>query len=174
MRRSRLPFTRATAAAVACLGVSLGLAGCGFDVQSLQPDLSGQGVNVNAGQVRIRDLVVVETGAQTGRLAGTLTSPTEDQMVSVAGFVHNLDGRQGAPLTTTGQAVTVPAGGVVILTDGPGVMVASPDLKAGLTVDLTLRFRSGAQTTVKTVIVDKSNPVYRSVTPAPSVSTSRT
>lgn len=169
MRRSRLSPVRATAAAAASVVLALGLTGCGFDLQSLQPDTHGQGVNTEAGGVKIRDLLIVETSSETGRLAGTLiSSSAADQLVSVSGHVITLEGNQGAALTASGSAVQVPAGGLVVLTDGPGVMVTSSDLRAGLTATITLRFQSGAETTVTTVIVDTQSPVYRTVTPAPT------
>lgn len=173
------PLTRGTQrariASVIGLVLCLGLAGCGFDAQTQQPDTPGQGVNADAGTVKLRDIVIVSTDEGSGRVAGALAAPEEDQLASVTGFPLKADGSHGEPFSSTVTTLTIPAGGLLDLTFGSGgVTLRSPDLTPGYSAELTFRFRSGEHTTLRTVVVDTGHPAYASVTPVPEISAEAT
>ncbi|WP_028709637.1 hypothetical protein [Propionicicella superfundia] len=175
MRSSIVPLAKATGAIALAATLSLGLAGCGFDVQTLQVDSPGQGVNTDAGQVKIRDIALVATGEHTARVTGAVTSPAADRLVSVDGHPFTPDGDTGTAFRVTGAPIAVPAGDVLDLTFGTtGIMVTSPDLTAGYSAELTFTFASGASATVQTLILDTEAKDFSSVTPVPPATTSAT
>lgn len=171
MRRSSLTARRTVAVLALGLIVALPLSGCGFDAQTLQADSPGQGVNVDAGAVKIRDVVLVYDGG-SARVTGAIVSPTEDQLVSVSGHPVMGDGSEGKRFTVTGGPVTVPAGGLVDLTFGnEGFMVSSPDLRPGYEAVVSFTFRSGASAQITTIVMDRTDPDFENVTPVPPAPT---
>lgn len=164
-RRRRRPV-RALAVA---LGLALALAGCGFDSATLQTYTPAHGVNVDAGGVKVRNLLVVSKKDGSGIVSATMVSHATDRLSTVAGVPIRQDGTTGAPLTVimNGQVDLAPSRLVTLTSPTPLVEVSSPDLKPGLTVDLVLTFASGARTQVKAPVMGFEDPIYSTLTPTP-------
>jgi hypothetical protein len=52
-----------------------------------------------------------------------------------------------------------------VLTDGPFITVRSPDLKAGLTADVTLQFSTAGSATVRVPVIDGNEGPYATISP---------
>jgi hypothetical protein len=168
MRPPTLPFAKVTAGLAACATITLGLTGCGFDEGTLDVISPGQGVNTDAGQVAIRNIVLVATAEHTARITGVLSSPVADRLVAVSGHPHTSQGTAGAAFTVAGPPLALSANTLLDLTDGrTGVMVSSPDLVSGYSADVTFTFASGASGTVIAPVFDTQVKDYSSVTPVP-------
>ncbi len=168
MRLNRVSPTRVISALAVGLALALGLTGCGFNAQTLQSDSPGQGVNVDANDIAIRDIVLVVTGEHTGRLTGAILSPDTDKLVSVEGYPLK-DGEPGEQFVTTGAPLSVTGGELFNLTEGDkGIMLSSPDLEAGYDAQIEFTFSSGASATTKVVVLDTESMVFSSVTPVPN------
>lgn len=89
-------------------------------------------------------------------------------MTAVSGKAIKVDGTEGAPITATiPQQISLGNGLVVVLTSQPLIMLKSPDLKAGLTAQLTLEFSEAGQVTVIVPVVDGRQPPFTSISPEP-------
>lgn len=151
---------------VAGVGLALLLTGCGFDVQTLQPYTPAHGVNVEAGSIKVRNLLVVSDDSGKGVVSASILSPKADKLVKVEGAPIKLDGSKGAPFTASGS-VDVPANQLAVLTNGaPAFSVSSADLKPGLTADVKLTFESGATAAVVAPVMSKDSPIYSTIAPA--------
>lgn len=165
---------RALSTFVAGVGATLLLSGCGFTMQTLQPYTPAHGVNVdvqsgeNNRQLKVRNLLVVADESGQGVLSASIVSPVADRLVSVEGNAHKTDNSIGAPLTITGNPVTLTPNRLAVLTDEqPGFTVTGADLQPGLTVDLTLIFASGLEATAIAPVMSVDNPIYATVQPTP-------
>ena len=162
MKNSRRTALRVrTLGAAVVLGAALSLSGCGFDSQTLQPYTQAQGVNVDEGTVKVRNLLIIADDAGNGVLAGSFAPSTDDTLRSVTGVAVASDGTQAGVLTVTGIPVSLPGGKLTVLTsvDAP-VRVTSPYLKPGLLAHLQLGFGSGVATTVTVPVVSVKDPIY--------------
>ena len=163
---------RAVSTFVAGVAASLLLSGCGFNMQTLQPYTPAQGVNVdvkageNNRQLKVRNLLVVADDSGKGVVSVSIVSPVADRLVKVEGNAHKSDNSVGAPLTVEGSAVTLEPNRLAVLTDPkPAFTVSSPDLKPGLTVDLTLTFASGIEASAIAPVMSAKDPIYASISP---------
>lgn len=168
---------RAVSTLVAGVGASVLLTGCGFGMQTLQPYTPAQGVNVdvkadaNNRQLKVRNLLVVADDDGAGVLSASIVSPVADRLVRVEGAAHKSDNSVGAPLAVSGSPVALEANRLAVLTDPrPAFTVTSPDLKPGLTVDLKLTFASGLEASAIAPVMSAEDPIYASITVAPSPS----
>ena len=147
--RRRLPVF----ASVLLLG--LVAAGCG-EVRE-QTQWSGgrmQGVNTDAGEIAIRDVVVVSDidGQQATVLAMLVNSGDEDELVRV-----RVGSVEAEP---EGGSLTIPAGGAARLgPDGTRLDAEGVDVQPGMRVEVELVFGSAPRATVDT-LVQAADGVY--------------
>jgi len=164
-----------TARLAAVLLVTLSVAvtsACGMSVQTSKPYTPSEGINVDVGGfagVKVRNLLVLSRADGEGYLSGTLVSQQRNSLTAVSGKAIKIDGTDGAPITATiPQQISLGNGLVVVLTDQPLIVLKSPDLKAGLTAQLTLEFSEAGQANVIVPVVDAKQPPYSSISPAPT------
>lgn len=168
MQRITVPLAKVMSVVTVWLLVALGLGGCGFDAQTLHGDSPGQGVNVDANAIAIRDLVLVMTSEQTARLSGAVVSPESDTLTEVDGYPI-IDEQPGEEFSVSGTPLTIGADHIVNLTHGEdGIMVSSPDLRAGYEAKISLEFASGSQATTRVIVLDTESAVFSSVSPVPT------
>jgi len=160
-----------TAAAVTAL--VLVLAACGLDVQTNRPYTPADGVNLQAGTVQIRNLMILSRTQGQGYLSATMSSPERDTLIGISGTPIKPDGTDGAPLTgALPDPIALGNNVQVVLTDRPLIIVSSADLAPGLAATLTLTFSSAGQVTVRVPVVDANIPWYVTVSPTPSATAS--
>ena len=164
-----------TARLAAVLLVTLSVAvtsACGMSVQTSKPYTPSEGINVDVGGfagVKVRNLLILSRADGEGYLSGTLVARQRNSLTAVSGKAIKVDGTDGAPITATiPQQISLGNGLVVVLTDQPLIVLKSPDLKAGLTAQLTLEFSPAGQTTVIVPVVDAKQPPYATISPAPT------
>ena len=160
-------------AAVLLVTLSVAVTGaCGMSVQTNKPYTPSEGINVDVGGyagVKVRNLLVLSRADGEGYLSGTLVSQQRNSLTAVSGKAIKIDGTDGAPITATiPQQISLGNGLVVVLTDQPLIVLKSPDLKAGLTAQLTLEFSEAGQANVIVPVVDAKQPPYSSISPAPT------
>lgn len=145
-------FVAVTATAVAIF-ISLSVAGCGFNVQTLQADSPGQGVNVDVGDVKLRDIVVRTVQGERAVIHGAITSTSPDQLVSVTGWWMSDDGTRGQAFTASGTPLAVPGEGLLRLpSDSGSVTIPAAGEAPGNDVEVVFTFRSGNQTSFLTIV----------------------
>jgi hypothetical protein len=163
--------TRLAAVMLVTLSVAITTA-CGMSVQTSQPYTPAEGINVDVGGyagVKVRNLLVLSRTDGEGYLSGTLVSQQRNSLTAVTGKAIKADGTEGAPITATiPQQISLGNGLVVVLTNQQLIVLKSPDLKAGLTAQLTLEFSEAGQTTVIVPVVDAKQPPYSTISPAPT------
>ncbi|HYP43740.1 MAG TPA: hypothetical protein VEQ66_00895 [Propionibacteriaceae bacterium] len=170
-RRRRTRWSRL--APLAALGLALATSACGMNVQTTNPYTPAIGVNFDAGDVQIRDLMILSRTKGQGFLSATLTANAQDSLVGVTGSAYKADGSDGSPLTvalTTPVAVKPPL--PVVLTKRPLITVTSADIQAGLTAKMVLRFEKAGEVTTNAPVVDATLPQYATISPTPGASPS--
>lgn len=151
---------RCAAPAVAVLALALG--GCGMDAQTLKPYTQSQGINAQAKDVIVRNLLLIADASGKGVLSATLIAPTNDTLATVTAIAQHPDGTDAGSLQVTGTPVTLAPNQPVVLTGPPpAVKVSGTDLKPGLTAKVTLQFGSGATVTVVVPVAATTDPAYR-------------
>lgn len=155
---------------VAGVGLALLLAGCGFNAQTLQPYTPAHGVNVDAGSIKVRNLLLVSDTTGNGIVSASLVSSESDQLTQVTGTPNKADGSPGAPLTVSsaGQITLNPNQLVVLTAPSPAITVSSPDLQPGMTAELSLTFASGTTAEATAPVMSFNDPIYATVTPSPA------
>jgi hypothetical protein len=145
---------------------------CGMSVQTSKPYTPSEGINFDVGGfagVKVRNLLVLSRADGEGYLSGTFVSQQRNSLTAVSGKAIKIDGTDGAPITATiPQQISLGNGLVVVLTDQPLIVLKSPDLKAGLTAQLTLEFSEAGQANVIVPVVDAKQPPYSTISPAPT------
>jgi hypothetical protein len=172
-RRVRRPGRRWWASTLAMtFALGLVLSACGFSVQTNLPYTPSEGVNLSIGSVQIRNLMVLSKGQNEGFVSATMSSTEDESLVAVSGTIIKSDGSNGGALTATIPApVSLTPGIPVVLTDSPAFVTVKGDgLTPGLTVNLTMEFRSAGRATLLVPVVDASHPYYVTVSPEPSSS----
>lgn len=169
--RLRTASTIVTAALAAVL-----LTGCGFGAQTLQPYTPAEGVNLDVGTVKVRNLVVVADEDGNGILSGSLVSSSTDALAAVHVTPLGTGNAVGTPLTVTPlRPVVLPAGELAVLTDpSPAFAVAGDGLTPGQTVTLSLVFESGATGQIVSPVLSNTDIAFASVgtaIPTPSAPT---
>jgi len=145
------------------------LGGCGFDAPTLQQYTPAHGVNVDQGDLSVRNLLVVASPDGTGIVSASLLSDTNDRLTAVSGRPLTQGDVPGAALDVTLAApVTLPANELVTLTSPePLVRVSSPDLAPGHSAELQLTFSSGARASARVPVMGFDDPIYATVSPTP-------
>lgn len=154
-------------AASLCVPLALGLTGCGFGAQTLQPYTPAEGVNTSVGQVMVRNVLVIADSTGQGLVSASLVSYADDTLTAVAGTPQKVDGSAGSALvvTATGLPLAMPPNTLFVLTDAPTrIAVSSPDLKPGLLVDLTLTFATAGQVKVVAPVLSADEPEFEGIT----------
>lgn len=162
-------------AAVAALAVAL-TAGCGFDVQTLQPYTPADGVNFQLGgptgpTLKVRNLFILADDHGSGFLsASMITDDGSDTLRSISGVALKSDGTTAGELTV-GSFTPIPIGSgtLVVLIDQAPITVTGADLRPGLGARLVLTFASAGPKSIDVPVIDSSDPVYAGVTPSPAV-----
>lgn len=147
------------------VAAALVLTGCGFSAQTLQPYTPSNGVNLDVGAIKVRNLVVIADGEGNGILSGSLVSSADDALASVQ-VVPLLTGNEpGSPLTVTPtRNVPLTANELAILTDPtPAVIVSGQELAPGQTVTVTLGFASGTTGEVTAPVMTHDDPAYEGI-----------
>ncbi len=167
---------RVARALIASVGAALLLAGCGFGAQTLQPYTPAHGVNIdvaageNNRQLKVRNLLVVADDNGDGIVSASLVSPVADSLVTVTGTPLKPDGSRGSALTVTKTAeITLKPDQISVLTTPePAVRVSSPDLRPGLTAEITLTFASGRTAQGVAPVMTYEDAIYATMSPSPS------
>lgn len=171
-RAARIPARLATALLL-LLGLVLTATACGMYVQTNRPYTPADGVNVDTGTVRVRNLMILAKGDGTGFLSSSLTSTMKDTLTGVSGNPIKPDGSLGPKFTATMPApVPLTNGVLVVLTNQPLITVTSPDLAPGLTAKMVLQFSQAGPLTINVPVVDANQPDYATISPSPSASPS--
>lgn len=175
--RPRRRLVRGLAAVTLALGLTAGVGGCGFEVQTLQPYTPAAGVNIDVSTepgvgptTMVRNLLVVSRTDGEGYLSAGLVVERPDELVDVSGVPIGPDGERGAPLevTLSGDYALDPADGLVVLTtDRPVITVSGEGVVDGLTAELTLTFREGGEATLIVPVVGLAEH-FRTVSPSPA------
>jgi len=171
---------RGAVALLLAMGVLLTAGACGTDAQTLRPYTPAEGVNFDVGNpadfrnvVHVRNLLIISREPGQGVLSATLVTDGRDQLTGVTGNAIKVDGSPGAPFTATlTNTVSFANGAPLILTDGTPIAVNSPDLVAGLTANVTLRFRNAGEASAVVPVVDGNQPQYATISPAPAATPS--
>lgn len=164
---------RALVAVALALGLLIGGAACGFDVQTNKPYTPAEGVNHSVGNpptVQVRNLMVLSRDDGFGWLSATITSGNGDVLSSVAGKPVKADYADGAPFTVTQAPVRLNPGALVILTQQPSIELRSADLVVGLEAEVTLTFDKAGELKTRVPIVDADEQPYATITPSPAPS----
>lgn len=167
------------AAAVAALVV--GLSSCGAP-QTLQPYTPAEGVNVDVPRqgapadsneipLKVRNLLIIaEPGTNTGIISGAILAPSDrpDRLISIEGRTFNAQNEPVGPIQPIQADVELPAGTMVVLTEGSPLEVTAPELGPGLIAELKLTFANSQEQLLLVPIIDGNKPDYATVTPAPA------
>lgn len=165
---------------MACVALTLGLlgaaSGCGMKVQTNEPYTPAEGVNFDVGNsadpttvVHVRNLMILSRTAGQGIVSASLVTGGSDALTGLTGTAVKPDGSNGAAFTASlTTPVTLNPNQLVVLTNGPLLTVTSADLAAGLDASVTLEFQKAGQITVRTTVVDASQPAYATISPSPS------
>jgi hypothetical protein len=163
--------TRLAAVLLVTLSVAVTTA-CGMSAQTTKPYTPSEGINVDVGGyagVKVRNLLVLSRTDGEGYLSGTVVSQQRNSLTAVSGKAIKSDGTDGAQITATiPQQISLGNGLVVVLTSQQLIVLKSPDLKAGLTAQLTLEFSESGQVTVVVPVVDAKQPPYSTISPEPT------
>ncbi|MBK8461912.1 MAG: hypothetical protein IPL36_02280 [Nigerium sp.] len=167
---------RVARALIAGVSAALLLTGCGFGAQTLQPYTPAHGVSIDVTasesnrQLKVRNLLIVAGESGEGVVSASVVSPVADSLVDVSGTPLKADGTKGTPLSVTKAADVAlkPDQLVVLTTPEPAVRVASPDLRPGLTADVTLTFASGRTAQAIVPVMSYDDAIYATVSPAPA------
>lgn len=168
---------RSCRVALAGIGAALLLSGCGFAVQTLQPYTPAQGVNVDAGDVLVRNLLIVADGEGGGIISGSLLSSVDNRVTDINVTPVLMDDTDGTPLEVYGaDDVELPANRLVPLsTEGEQVQVSGEDLSPGLTARFVLTFESGAEAAVTAPVMAFDQAMYAPLSPtAPPTTATQT
>ena len=179
-RTARAGGRRGAAALLLAMGVLLTAGACGTDAQTLQPYTPAEGVNLDVGNpadfrnvVHVRNLLIISKEPGQGVLSGTLLTDGRDQLTEVTGNAIKGDGSAGAPFSATlNNTISFANGAPLVLTDGTPIAVNSPDLGAGLTANVRLRFRNAGEASAVIPVVDGNEPHYATISPAPTATPS--
>lgn len=165
------------------------MTGCGFNAATLQPYHQSDGIDFQTGSltqnpdqpvVKVRNLLILADSSGHGFVsASLLTDPPVGEtsatarLTSVSGVALKPDGSDGSPLTVGSfSPITIGSDQLTVLTDLPAITLEGTDLKPGGTVRLTITFASAGSFEQIVPVIASDNPVYATVSPAPSSSTS--
>jgi hypothetical protein len=143
------------------------LAGCaaGFDATAIKPYAPSDGIQVDNGDLRLQNILVVANAAGTsGVVSGAIANrgSADDQLTGITSPDGQVD------FTGSGD---LPAGSALTLGAGSETSATLSGLTklAGEAITLRFTFRRADPVSVETVVVPATGE-YASITPAPTVS----
>lgn len=176
----RAKWARRAASAIAAGAIGLSLSGCGFEAQTLQPYTPAEGVNLTVGSedpagqgVKLRNiLIIADPKTGEGFLSAAIVAGQDDKILSITGQELSPDGEnsKGTVNAELGQPLELPAGQLIILTDGSKLAITGAKLEPGLTAELEMVFAEAGLATVTVPIVDSTKPDYIGVSPSAAAS----
>lgn len=167
---SRRPVRLVTSLALV-LGMVWTMAACGFDVQTSQPYTPADGVNLDVGTLKLRNMMVLSDASGVGFFAGSIVASEDEEMTGVTGVPVNPDGSAGSSLTITlNEPVALPADQLVTITRLPRIPVLGEGLAPGLEAKLTMTFSRTGVVELIVPVVDKTYQAYQTVSPTPYAS----
>lgn len=163
--------------AAAGAALAVGLSSCATP-QTLIPYTPAQGVNIdapglgappdsNAVPLKLRNLLIISTGEASGILSGAALAPAAqaDRLLTVEGrpfTVDNVPAAQG--YQPANPNLELPAGQLVVLTNGPHIVLSGSQVRPGTVAELKFTFEKSQQQLVMVPIVDGNQPEYRQFT----------
>ena len=170
-RATRL--SRLGLATLLSLGLLLTASACGLNVQTNKPYTPADGVNLDVGSVRVRNLTIVSRTPGEGFLSASMVSSEPDALIAVSGVPIKSNDSSGAPFTgNMPNPIALGPGKLVVLTNGPLITFKSADIAPGLTASVTLKFSKAGEGTAITTIVSGTLPQYATISPTPSAASS--
>jgi len=150
------------------------IAGCGFNAQTLQPYTPADGVEFSIGQpnsgpvLKVRNLLIVAKPDGTGFLSGSMfVTEGTDELVGVKGQALQSDGTDAGALTVGAfTPLEIGSHALTVLVDQPAITISQANMKAGLTVELTLSFATAGDYTLRVPVIAADNPVWATVSPS--------
>lgn len=181
MVKSKSPRILAAAALAALV---VGLSSCGVP-QTLQPytpaegvqlDVPRQGAPANSTEIplKVRNLLIISTpGANSGFISGAIVAPEDraDRLVSIEGRTFDTQNQPSALIQPIQADIELPAGTMVVLTDGPALQVSGATLQPGLVAELKLTFADSQEQLILVPIIDGNKEDYRSLNPSAAAAT---
>ena len=173
LRRTHHVGWRITRAWVAVLMIVGLLSATGCTYPTLRHYTPADGVNLEAGGLKVHNLMILSHQEGSGFLSATLTADQPDALTAVSGVALKPDYSVASTLTVSMPGpVAVGNQDMVILTKGPFITVKGQGLKAGLEADLTFQFEKAGDLKIRVPVVDGDLPEYATLTPVPSASPS--
>ena len=122
----------------------------------------------NSQLVNVRNLLIIGKAPGQGVVSASLVTDDRDELTAFTGVPIKLDGSNGEPFTADlSQTVSFGNGAQIVLTDRPLIIVTSPDLVPGRSVNVTLQFKNAGEVTLLVPVVDGSEPQYATISPSP-------
>ena len=169
--RGRPRLWRLAVALLLSLGLALTTSACGTgtNVQTLNPYTPSNGVNFDAGDVRIRGLLVLSRSKGEGFLVGHIVSAGTDSLQGITGTAMKADGSEGAPLNVAlGSPIRLTNGSDIELLTRPIITIRSADLEEGLTVKMVLNFERAGEVSSTVPVLDADAAEYVTASPSPA------
>ncbi len=162
------------AALLLSMGLTVVLAGCGFNAATNAPYTPSDGTNADIGDggtLKIRNLVIISRAEGEGIVSASLIGNADDQLTSVSVTPTKVDG-SAAPAVSTAPAAPLQLGGgnLIVLTNQAPLTVTAPDLVAGLSASVTMTFAKAGPVTLNCPVVDGTIPPWSQITPGTSAS----
>lgn len=174
-RRHVVARPRAGLAVLVAIGLLL-VSGCGFGAQTLRPYTPAEGVNFDVGDlnvpdsvVHVRNLLIISRSPGSGIVSASLSAVGSDTLIGISGTAYQEHGIQGTPFTVplTGP-IPLTGNNLVVLTQRtPLITFTSPDLQAGLSADVTMKFAQAGSDTRRVPVYDGNREPYTDIVPSP-------
>ncbi len=176
----RARWARRAVSAMAAGALGLSLSSCGFGAQTLQPYTQAEGINLTVGSedptgqgVKLRNiLIIADPESGDGFFSAAIVAGRDDKLLSITGQELSPDGEtsKGTLNAELGQPLELPAGQLIVLTEGTTLSVTGAKLKPGFTAELEMVFAKAGLAKVTVPIVDGTKPDYVTLAPSPAAS----
>lgn len=152
--------TRRGVLALAVVG-AVALSGC-TSTFTAQPYTPGVGTNVDAGDTKVRALVLVVDGEQAVLTGSLVSIRGNDALTKITGKALDANGNEVGDLTFPDGRIEVKPNTLVKLTD---MKLTTPKgkLTPGFNADLTLQFERGGAVDITVPVVSTDHPDYADV-----------
>lgn len=138
---------------------TLGLTGCtAGDWDPAAPPAAG--VNVDQGNVKLRNLAIVVDDAGKGELTGAMVSSQPDSLTTVEGVAKTADNSEAGTLQVKTTQLELPASKLVNLSDSP-IEMSSGDLRAGLNARLRFTFANSGSVELIVPVIGDDHPDFQ-------------
>lgn len=151
---------RALAATAVAASLLLGTTGCGIFVESatLKPYAASDGVNIDVGELKLRNVLVITDESGDGSLIGTIVNDA-DMAQSVNVELRNNDGSNGI-------LPAFPGNTILGVKDSTAVLFVGAGLEAGQYIDVYVQYGSYDGVLATVPVLDGTDPIYAPFTPA--------